>query len=586
MIRNSAIYRMVCRRLAGAEQEGGFALMLAILLILIVAALSITMAGLMYAEVTPTGFVRKDIRTVNAANAGLNVVLNQIRAANDGSGNGVLQNVPCQGSTAATFTWDGSTSFTAPGAKFSGNVGDSPGGLTYSVYAAYFTSDPSYYEPGGQNNSTGPLSTQIANFKTWIQANALSCPLGTGGVIPSYAYVESTGAGSAVGNQAATDANRTQNAVYKFATTAEQIVGGRIIEYGTSSPGLCLDAGTATPTAGTQLHLMNCQALGTAQQLFQYDQDLTIVYTGQTSPRLCVTNPGSGNVPTLQNCVTSGSGTTYPYATGQQAQEWGFNDNGHFSAANSDGTVTNSTGGTCLEPQGATSSTPATNGALLITTSCDAATTGYTAWNPDPSVGAGKAGGNTTGQPGLPTYQFVNYKEFGRCLDVTGQSVSATHLIDYPCKQAPDSTKLTWNQLWHFNQVSGSYGQFYTTYSGTNYCLTAPSTTASNNWVVVSPCQSAYPTNQLWYPTGDLPGNYTGSYLLKNKYDGLCMAADTDQQPTYGSSTIVMTACDGSGLAAESPPVSSLALKWNAPPNVPNPGLGDIQETGGVHVGS
>ena len=42
--------------------------------------------------------------------------------------------------------------------------------------------------------------------------------------------------------------------------------------------------------------------------------------------------------------------------------------------------------------------------------------------------------------PGAPTNQFVNYAELGRCLDITGQDVNANHLIDYPCKQAPNSS--------------------------------------------------------------------------------------------------------------------------------------------------
>jgi hypothetical protein len=40
----------------------------------------------------------------------------------------------------------------------------------------------------------------------------------------------------------------------------------------------------------------------------------------------------------------------------------------------------------------------------------------------------------------------VNYQQFGRCLDVTGQNVSATHLIAYPCKQNPLATAVAWNE--------------------------------------------------------------------------------------------------------------------------------------------
>jgi hypothetical protein len=232
------------------------------------------------------------------------------------------------------------------------------------------------------------------------------------------------------------------------------------------------------------------------------------------------------------------------------------------------GTVTNGSGGECLDPQGATSSAPAASGALLVIVSCDGATTGYTAWDPDPQVGAGKAGGNITGVPGAPTSQFVNYKEFGRCLDVTGQNVNADHLIDYPCKQAPDSTTLTWNQVWTYSPVSGGYGTFYTTYSGTRYCLTAPS---SGNLITTVTCAGTPGNNQLWNTTGNIPGNYTASYELVSKLDGRCMGASRTGAITFGSSNIVLETCDG-----------SLDQKWNAPPSAPNTGLGNIQEvTGG-----
>jgi hypothetical protein len=130
---------------------------------------------------------------------------------------------------------------------------------------------------------------------------------------------------------------------------------------------------------------------------------------------------------------------------------------------------------------------------------------------------------------------------------------------------------LTWNQLWTYTAVSGGYGKFYTTYSGTQYCLTAPT---SGNLITTTPCAGTLGNNQLWNPTGNIPGNYTASYELVSKYDGRCMGATRTGAITFGSSNIVLETCDG-----------SLDQKWNAPPSAPTTGLGNIQEDAGASGG-
>jgi hypothetical protein len=345
-----------------------------------------------------------------------------------------------------------------------------------------------------------------------------------------------------------------------------------------------------------------CQALGTPSQTWQYRQDLTIFYGGDTSLNLCIQN--MSGTPELETCttpappdITSGVEATYPFAsTTQQNQEWAFNDNGHLAAPKSPFTGSTggdveegSSGGLCLQPGTTDPNTQAASNAAVLISACDGATTGQTAWNPDPQAGAGKSGGNVSGVPGSPTNQYVNYAELGRCLDITGQNVGADHLIDYPCKQAPNSCLLTWNQVWTYTAVSGGYGTMSVKYAGgrkacdisayTNYCLTAPST---GSYITVSTCQSTPPDSQLWNATGNIAGNYPNSYLLISKLNGQCMAADPSVQPTFGSSTIVTTACDGSGVpSASGATPNPLLLKWNAPPNNPTPGLRDVQEDSG-----
>ncbi|MGH3743475.1 MAG: hypothetical protein ACRDTP_01275, partial [Mycobacteriales bacterium] len=264
---------------------------------------------------------------------------------------------------------------------------------------------------------------------------------------------------------------------------------------------------------------------------------------------------------------------TYPYVTGQQVQEWAFNDDGHFATAASGGGVTT----TCLQPSGQSDTTQAPAGTVLVITGCTGSTNSLNAWNPDPQVGAGKAGGNTTGQPGNPTNQYVNYAEFGRCLDITGQNVGADHLIDYPCKQAPDKSQLAFNQVWTYAAVSGGYGTMSVTTGGTKYCLTAPS---SGVYIVVSAngtgsgnCASSPTGYQLWQPTGNLQGNYTNSYELINKQLGMCMSASTAPSGdlTPNSSNIIVETCN-----------NTLREKWNAPPTLADTGIGNISENSGT----
>ena len=542
--------RMTRRGRAAADGgEEGFALIVSLMVIMIVSALSIAMAAYILNQARPIQEARKQAQTVNAAQAGLQAALTQLRSSTDVTGGGDLTKLPCTGSDASFSPSTLGVATMVAGASYSGRVDDSTGNPGFDVSIAYYLSDPT----GKQVD--------------WLQANAMPCPLSQ---VPLFAYLQSYGSAAAVPGRSADQGSRSQTGTYTFKTSNVNVVGGRIRSYGTQQ---CLDAGS-NPQPGTTLTLQPCLALGTPNQTWQYRTDLSIFFGGNTALNLCIRAPSSGTTPTLQTCTGSGTGTTYPYAAGQQAQEFGFNDNGHFAAALSDGTVTNGTGGNCLQPQGATASTAAPSGAALVYVSCDATTTGPAAFDPDPQVGAGKAGGNTTGRPGAPTSQYVNYQQFGRCLDITGQNVNADHLIAYPCKQAPNSSTLTFNQVWAYTAVGATgYGTMSVTKTdGSRYCLKAP---ISGNLITTPACAAVPGNDQLWQPSGDT-GVYESSYRLVSKLSVAqnpaapqCMSVSPLASAiTYGSSNIIVEACDG-----------TLKQKWNAPPNIPSEGLGNIRET-------
>lgn len=560
-------------RVTGDDRESGFALLFSMFLIFVVASLSIAVAGIVYNQVQPTQYQRKNIATVNAANAGLQISLNQIRAASTVTGGtlvGVLQQLRCTGSTGATFTSttaaaNGNKYKTASGATFAGFVNAnaanpsagqtaSGGTLRYQTSVAYYTSDPS------------------DQSLDWLATNAMACPLKQ---TPGFAYLQTHGL---VNGESTVSGDRTQHATYTFLTTNTNVQGGRLVSFG-SSPAMCLDA-TGSPAANVTPVVKPCLALGTPSQSWSYRSDLTLFYQGNPSLNLCIQAPSSNGSVTLQACAPStvaGVTQTYPYLPGnQQAQEWSFNDSGHFTTAGGDGNVT----GTCLQPSGqADSGAPAASGTALVTTGCTGGTDSLNAWNPDPQVGAGKAGGNTTGVPGAPTNQYVNYAEFGRCLDITGQNVNADHLIDYPCKQAPNAAYLAFNQKWTYtaSSTNAGYGAMSVTTGGVNYCLTAPAS-ASDYYVVVSAngtgtnnCLTSPTDSQLWQATGKID-NYQASYELVSRSLGLCMSASTapNGDLTPNSSNIIVETCNG-----------TLREKWNAPPNPPAGALNNVGEDSG-----
>jgi hypothetical protein len=402
--------------------------------------------------------------------------------------------------------------------------------LTYQVYVRYYTDDPS------------TMGTSDLN------QNAIACSGGHPVSVPQFAYLQSNGVGTGGATATGTAGDRELHTTYRFETSDLNIAGGRLNMDTTS---LCMDAGTA-PVVGTAVTLSGCQNRGVSsgQSNWSYRADLTIYDTNTGSPGLCLTagttfGTNSTSQLTLQQCATDGSATTYPYQASpslQQRQEWSFDDNGKFEGAASNGNIN----GNCI------SANPYNNsvaGGFLYEQGCDGGGFDTETWNPDPQVGAGLAGPATQG--------LVNYSEFGRCLDVTGQNVAATWLIDYPCKQAPDPSNIAWNQRFVY-----ANNQITTTTGGVTYCLIAPATesqTTINNLVVIVPCSSTSATaaQKTWTESSDT-GSYNTSYTIVSSA-GYCLSV---VQPGLGDAynaqwgAIVTTTCDG-----------SLVQKWNAPAN-------------------
>jgi hypothetical protein len=500
-------------------------LTMAMLLALIGVSLAALLVPLVIRQYSST---REEVRRgveLNAAQAGLDVAIGQIRGANDGTVTGVLASLPC--------------------GPLTGPVG--VGGSRYQVSIDYFPVDPQ------------------ARPDEWLATNKIICVAGGGPFhTPAYALLRSKGTAAATGSFSSVSV-RSLRGTYTFQTTNQNIAGGLVHVYKTAtSQDLCLDAGSSSPAPGANVQMQPCSA-GNVQQKFAYSGTLTLALVSSKSVAqplgLCLdagTPHSTGLLVQFQPCAT----------TTQPQQQWSIND-----AANFEGTSNGHTlDGYCFNVQ-----TPNTAGSFVILGGSSTCHKGYDnieTFQPDASVGAGAAGAADN--------QLVNFNEFGRCLDVTEGKVSFAYLIAWPCKQAPDPAYVAWNQKWVLpavpTGVKYATGRITTNPTAGLYCLQSPGSTASGQYVRSVLCAlDAFGVplaNQKWKVFADT-GSYATSYQIQDSWAN-CLAptdptaAIPDLYPSGQLiSKIVVVPCTGSTLQ-----------KWNAPPNIlQSLPLKDVTET-------
>jgi type II secretory pathway pseudopilin PulG len=509
--------------------DDGVALLMSLAYIAMFTLLMLSMLTVVVGQVKPTAQARKDVGSLNAASSGLQAALTALRSAKDVNGAGDRAQLPCTAGPVTTFRTGTMTSST-PGTVLTADPATVPGAFRYSVHFAYYLLDPTDQPPA------------------WLQANAMTCPLTS---TPQFAYLQAYGTGTNVaraGGSSGNRGNRSQTGVYRFSVPGANVDGGRLRLNGGA---WCIDAGP-TPAIGTVPTFTACAALGTRlSQLWEYRSDLTLFYGGNPALNLCIQGTPS-QAPTLQRCTGTGSGATWPYYSARhQAQLWNYDDSGRFAAGAVNGDVD---GNACLRPAAAGGT-----GAVLVG-ACD------WGFDPDPEIGAGKAGGNTTGLVGSPTNQYVNFGEFGRCLDVSAQNTNSEFLIAYPCKQAPDSTRVRWNQIWRWQSLGGNRGRMHVNTGGKDWCLTVPTSPTPEEFVTTKVCVAGR-VDQEWIATGEVPDSPSTSYNLVSVLRGTCMSISRSFGLAHQSAKVVLEPCDGRRLQ-----------KWNAPPSVPEAGLENRKE--------
>ena len=174
----------------------------------------------------------------------------------------------------------------------------------------------------------------------------------------------------------------------------------------------------------------------------------------------------------------------------------------------------------------------------------------------------------------------MNYRYFGRCLDVTKQQVDWKWLVGFPCKQAPNPAKLRWNQVFSYNAASK---QWVTQSPSGAYCLQAggtatdPSPPTDGPIVTVQPCDTAQTYQQWSYPAQT--DRYETSYNVVSA-NGLCMTLNVPLRADLAS-TVAGPTLPQWGYVATQQCNGSTEQKWKAPPLPVVGGLQGTQERSG-----
>lgn len=552
-VRRRAQHRF--NRLTGIDNERG-SITILLMVVLVGMMLSAMIIPVIITQDRTTRFDTTRVQALNAAESGIDVTIGLIRSSVSAATNiGESTKLPC--------------------GPLSGTV-NTTGIAAYSVGIEYFTADPLQPVKAGDPS---PLLQCDPRYGPYQQASSGN-PGGT--VTPKFARLTSTGTVGAAIN--GSTAGRTLTSTYKFKTADTNFPGGviRVNPVSASDAPLCMDVGSATPAAGTAVMLQNCSTSNppAPPQVFAYRTDLTLQLAStapsngvngcdRTTPTNCglclntsATPALAGNAIQLSACGPLGSPATY-------TQTWSYNDGNpaQYQAANATSASKAPTPGTndnlpnlCITTAGPSAGTP------LIVGSC---TGGAQAWIPSPSVGAGAAT--------LP--QWVNFSEFGRCLDVAYEQVINTHMFDFPCKQNPYPGAVRWNQKFQAPPIltgsTSATGQMSTTVPpgaanpGT-YCLTSPTSSLNANTIYDVTMQACGNSSlQTWTVYGgDKSLPYSDKYRIKFGDQGglYCLGLGAP----YGNdqwSAIVVEPC-----------TSATDQKWNANPSVLSSSQKDTKE--------
>jgi hypothetical protein len=436
---NARIRRAALRLLRPAHRAERGSMPLALLVTVVGLLLSAAVLPVAVNQIAGTGTVSGRTQELQAAQAGIDVALGQLRVATATDGKGDLEKLPC----------------TMTGALGVGDWG-------YRVTITYF--------------KLGATTEPVPQ----------TCPPAA---VPVTAQLTATGGHGTTPAEGAPQ-TRTVEATYTFKTNNENITGGAIVLAEPTVNPLCLDAGSdASPAAGTVVRVQRCKATGNSDQRFAYTSDLNIKLVGSETASaptgMCLDVPyprANGNQVTFQKCLGLVS-----------RQQWSLNNNGNFASTRE---TTPVIGDFCFNLQ-----TAGTAGSEIVLGACGGGGN-VRVFRPRPEAGAGMASANT-GQlvnyrqfsrcldvtnhdPGW-SYMIVWF-----CKQAPDGNVSWNQKWVIPAQITADTP-----------EADRTPATIWTTdYNGVRRCLRSPGSTAATAYVTVAACSISDP-NQLWRVYGD-----------------------------------------------------------------------------------
>ena len=414
------------RRDIDEDRERG-SLPMAMLVMLVGVILTAAMAPMAINQHRATTFDQTRVHSLDAAQAGIDVMVGKIRTATGSLGadpaNGIPggdpSQLPCTNASDQTLV------------PLTGKVG--VGSESYSVTIQYFVTDPVAH--------VATPMTCVSGHGPYDSASS--------SVVPSYAKIVSVGTdGVDPATKGGGSLGRTITSVYGFEVDNRNIGGGIIRVYpaaGDGSSEFCFDAGAGTPTAGvTTISLQPCSTTypPAAQQTFAYNGDLTLQLvssvgttvngvTYRTGLCLDIANISSGTTPVagsplvLKQCGNSDGTIIW-------SQQWAFDAYAAFHAGVSNSITTGSLSTQCIAVP--VSGTPAVHaaGAISLKTCDGTFPTATNTWVASGSVGAGAA-------TNPASMQYINFQQFGECIHDPRGDTTAPYLIAGSCLPEPQA---------------------------------------------------------------------------------------------------------------------------------------------------
>ncbi|HET6529840.1 MAG TPA: ricin-type beta-trefoil lectin domain protein [Actinoplanes sp.] len=305
---------------------------MALLVTLVAMSLSAALVPIVVRQMTTTRTITARTDALQAAQAGIDVAVGQLRASGSTSGGDLESLPPC------TLT------------------GTSLSGSAYRVVIVYYR----LADDGAPTPQTCPPTD-----------------------VPVTARLTSTG-GRAGGNltEGATG-TRTIESTYTFRTTNENTSGGAIQLASPTVAPLCLDAGANSyPADGTVVKVQLCRAGGSSDQRFAYTTDLNIKVVGSETASapagMCVDAPyprATNDVVRFQPCMGLSA-----------RQQWSLNDSSSFASTRENEVRL---GDFCLSLRN-----PGTADSDIVLGSCSGAAN-RNIWRPQAGVGAGMSSAET-----------------------------------------------------------------------------------------------------------------------------------------------------------------------------------------------